>query len=59
MLDGRHGADVPDQKVFEAHARFYENDFFEDMEKLGVRRPDVVTRVTEYVPEVVASGKSR
>jgi cysteinyl-tRNA synthetase len=25
----------------------YEGEFFEDMERLGWRRPDVVTRVTE------------
>jgi len=40
--------------VFEAHARKYEGDFFEDMDRLGIRRPDVVTRVTEFVPEIVA-----
>jgi len=40
--------------VFEAHARKFEREFFDDMDRLGVRRPDVVTRVTEYVPEIVA-----
>eukprot|EP00603_Paraphysomonas_imperforata_P006991 CAMPEP_0114448774 /NCGR_PEP_ID=MMETSP0103-20121206/20511_1 /TAXON_ID=37642 ORGANISM="Paraphysomonas imperforata, Strain PA2" /NCGR_SAMPLE_ID=MMETSP0103 /ASSEMBLY_ACC=CAM_ASM_000201 /LENGTH=637 /DNA_ID=CAMNT_0001620825 /DNA_START=13 /DNA_END=1926 /DNA_ORIENTATION=- len=31
-----------------------EADFFDDMSKLGVRLPDLVTRVSEYVPEVIA-----
>ena len=31
-----------------------EADFFDDMNKLGVRLPDLVTRVSEYVPEVIA-----
>jgi cysteinyl-tRNA synthetase len=35
-------------------ARFWETKFFEDMTRLRVREPDTLTRVTEYVPEVVA-----
>lgn len=31
----------------------YEKEFFDDMEKLGVIKPDFVTRVTEYVPEII------
>lgn len=30
----------------------YEREFFDDMEKLGVQRPTLVTRVTDYVGEV-------
>lgn len=29
-------------------------EFFEDMDALGVRRPDVLTRVVEFLPEIVA-----
>lgn len=31
----------------------YENEFFADMARLNVLPPDVLTRVSEYVPEIV------
>ena len=30
-----------------------EQSFFEDMDSLHVQRPDVITRVTDYVPEII------
>ncbi|ORC85816.1 putative cysteinyl-tRNA synthetase [Trypanosoma theileri] len=53
LLDVREGHAVIDQSIFEQHAREYERLFFEDMQRLGIREPDVVTRVTEYVPQVI------
>lgn len=35
-------------------ARHFENEFFDDMDRLNVALPDVITRVSEYVPEIVA-----
>lgn len=35
-------------------ARRYEAAYFDDMRSLGVRPPDLVTRVSEYVPDVIA-----
>jgi cysteinyl-tRNA synthetase len=29
-------------------------EFFADMDALGVRRPDVLTRVVEYMPEIIS-----
>ena len=29
-------------------------EFFEDMAALGVRMPDVLTRVVEFLPEIIA-----
>lgn len=34
-------------------ARYYEKQFLEDMGKLNVEMPDVLTRVTEYMPEII------
>lgn len=39
---------------FNELGRTYEAEFFDDMAKLNVALPDVITRVTEYVPEIVA-----
>lgn len=53
LLDKQKGSQVTDQKIFDAHARKYEAEFLEDMRTLGVKDPDVLTRVTEYVPKIV------
>ena len=52
-LDDELKHTVTDNKVFEAHGRKYEKYFMEDLAGLGIKVPDVVTRITEYVPEVV------
>jgi len=35
-------------------SRKYETEFFEDMKNLNVELPDVITRVSEFVPEIIA-----
>ncbi|KAJ1924187.1 cysteinyl-tRNA synthetase [Tieghemiomyces parasiticus] len=52
-LDEARGAHVTDPRVFRDLAAYWEKDFFRDMAALGVRRPDLLTRVSEYVPEIV------
>lgn len=39
---------------FDQYARKWEKSFFEDMEKLNVSPPDIMTRVSEFVPDIVA-----
>ncbi|CAI2177222.1 4473_t:CDS:10 [Funneliformis geosporum] len=52
-LDKEKGDTVTDQKVFRDLAAYWEQDFMKDMELLNVRPCDILTRVSEYVPEIV------
>ncbi|KAG0701273.1 tRNA synthetases class I (C) catalytic domain-containing protein [Suillus ampliporus] len=52
-LDKKLKDTVTDPSIFRSLAAYWESQFFKDMERLHVRYPDTVTRVTEYVPEVV------
>jgi cysteinyl-tRNA synthetase len=45
--------DTSDQTMFTDLTRTMEHEFEDDMDNLNVLRPDVVTRVTEYVPQIV------
>ena len=44
---------VTDQKIFRDFAAYWENEYFKDMDDLNILRPNVLTRVSEYVPEIV------
>lgn len=35
-------------------ARFYEDEFFRHSKLLGIKRPDIVCRATEHIPEMIA-----
>ncbi|KAI7894869.1 cysteinyl-tRNA synthetase [Mucor mucedo] len=52
-LDARKGSEVNDPKVFRDLPAFWEAKYFEDMEALNVRAPDIQTRVSEYIPEII------
>jgi cysteinyl-tRNA synthetase len=44
---------VTDPAIFRSLAAHWENSFNSDMRKLRILSPDTVTRVSEYVPEIV------
>ncbi|CAG8471591.1 45_t:CDS:10, partial [Diversispora eburnea] len=52
-LDKEKGASITDPKVFRDLAAHWEKDFMEDMRTLNVCPSDILTRVSEYVPEIV------
>ncbi|KAF1770270.1 hypothetical protein GCK72_002088 [Caenorhabditis remanei] len=56
-LDHNHGKDVRDHSVFDDLAKTYEKEFLADMARLNVLPVDVLTRVSEYVPEVITYVK--
>uniref|UniRef100_A0A6B2E990 Cysteine--tRNA ligase, cytoplasmic n=1 Tax=Phlebotomus kandelakii TaxID=1109342 RepID=A0A6B2E990_9DIPT len=53
-LDAEKGDKVTEKSIFERLARKWEESFHQDMVALNVNPPDVLTRVSEYVPEIVA-----
>lgn len=53
-LDRQSGHTVTDPSIFRSLAAYWEDDFNKDMRRLGISPPDTVTRVSEYVPEIVA-----
>ncbi|ERE81061.1 cysteinyl-tRNA synthetase, cytoplasmic [Cricetulus griseus] len=52
-LDSTGGSEVTDNSIFSKLPKFWEEEFHRDMEALNVLPPDVLTRVSEYVPEIV------
>ncbi|XP_053600485.1 cysteine--tRNA ligase, cytoplasmic [Plodia interpunctella] len=52
-LDSKFGATVTDNAIFTALPRHWENEFHNDMKSLNVLPPDVLTRVSEYVPQII------
>ena len=53
VLNVQYGDELTDPALSRALAEYWEADFFKDMARLRVRPPDTLTRVTEYVPEIV------
>lgn len=54
LLDKKFGADVTDHEIFSKLTQYWENEFHEDMKSLNVQPCDILTRVSQYVPENVS-----
>ncbi|XP_068116763.1 cysteine--tRNA ligase, cytoplasmic isoform X2 [Hyperolius riggenbachi] len=52
-LDGQKGAQVTENSIFSQLPNYWEGEYHKDMDALNVLPPDVLTRVSEYVPEIV------
>lgn len=52
-LDSKMGSGVTDNAIFASLPRYWEAEFHKDMTALNILPADVITRVSEYVPEIV------
>uniref|UniRef100_A0AAQ4P842 cysteine--tRNA ligase n=1 Tax=Gasterosteus aculeatus aculeatus TaxID=481459 RepID=A0AAQ4P842_GASAC len=52
-LDKQFGSEVTENSIFSVLPSYWEGEYHRDMEALNVLPPDVLTRVSEYVPEIV------
>lgn len=53
VLDKELGSTINDPEIFRKLPAFWEKKYNDDMAELNVLPPDVTTRVSEYVPEIV------
>ncbi|XP_012216089.1 cysteine--tRNA ligase, cytoplasmic [Linepithema humile] len=53
-LDKREGSTVTEHSIFNKLSQHWESEFHKDMDALNVLKPNVLTRVSEYVPEIIA-----
>ncbi|KAM9317540.1 cysteine--tRNA ligase, cytoplasmic isoform 2-T2 [Pholidichthys leucotaenia] len=52
-LDQQFGSQVTENSIFSILPKYWEGEYHKDMANLNVLPPDVLTRVSEYVPEIV------
>ncbi|XP_076646851.1 cysteine--tRNA ligase, cytoplasmic [Halictus rubicundus] len=53
-LDKKKGTTITEHSIFIKLSQLWESEFHKDMDALNVLKPSVLTRVSEYVPEIIA-----
>ena len=53
ILDEKYKSTITDHSIFRKCSSYWEKQYDLDMKKLNVREPSIITRVSEYVPEIV------
>ncbi|CAD1477900.1 unnamed protein product [Heterotrigona itama] len=53
-LDKTKGATITEHSIFTKLSQHWEMEFHKDMDSLNVLRPNVLTRVSEYIHEIIA-----
>lgn len=53
-LDLKDGASVTDNSIFNSLPRKFEEEYFNDMKALNIMDPDLITRVSEFIPQIIA-----
>jgi len=53
-LDKHHGSEITENSIFSELPKYWEQEYHKDMEDLNVLPADCLTRVSEYVPEIVS-----
>ncbi|KAG7204670.1 hypothetical protein KM043_005085 [Ampulex compressa] len=53
-LDKEKGASVTEHSIFNKLSQYWEGEYHKDMDALNVLRPNVLTRVSEYIPEIIS-----
>ncbi|XP_046486105.1 cysteine--tRNA ligase, cytoplasmic [Neodiprion pinetum] len=52
-LDREKGSTVTENSIFSKLPQYWETEYHKDMDALNVLRPNVLTRVSEYIPEII------
>ncbi|XP_026825423.1 cysteine--tRNA ligase, cytoplasmic isoform X2 [Ooceraea biroi] len=53
-LDKKEGSTITEHSIFNKLSQHWESEFHKDMDALNVLKPNVLTRVSEYIPEIIA-----